>query len=172
MALITIAELKAVKPISSSTDAAKLNGFIDDAEKRDLMPLLGNVFYKWIVDNTTDPNAAIVLNKHSYSYSGNMYVHFGLKAILIEFAYARYRFFGSERDTPFGVVDKVYKDGQNASRDRKKELYTDSKKAASQFWIDVRDFLNRNLENYPEWATTCGQDRYNSVNTFKLTHYR
>ena len=124
--LTTKEEIRAVRQLSTSVKDEQINPFIKDAEMSDLRGLLGERLY---IDLDTNPTATAqgnypaLMNGGSYTYSGFTYHNPGVKAVLIDFAYARYRFFGNAVDTGFGFVEKQTKDGQNTSTSNNREAY-------------------------------------------------
>ena len=150
MALITISDIEAVREVSgvlqNSGKAIKLTQSIADAEMSDLRDLVGEELWYDInnrptaIDKGSYPD---LLNGSSYEWLGYNYSHPGIKAVLIDFAYSRYRFFGNDTDTAFGFVEKQYKDGRNTDYGRNREVYTSIRKVAMDKWKLVRLYLDR-----------------------------
>lgn len=155
MALITGAEIRAKRPLTASAttsggvDSVELVQHVDDAQIKELLPRLGRQFYYAIVSTPADYSD--LLTGGSYTYNSKTYVNPGLKAVLIDYAFARWRFFGGDKDTGFGFIEKQYQDGKQVGRERNKEAYTDLLQIAEQKWHEVALFLDRNYQDYPLW---------------------
>lgn len=169
MPLITLSELRAVKPVSGNPISdSRYTAIIEDCEFKEIRPLLGSRFYQDLVRNAADANYVALLEGGEYLYDNFTYTNPGLTRVIIEFAYAHILFFGSEVNTPFGLVAKQYQDGQMATRDRTKELYTAHRQIANEYWLEVKAFLDRNYEDYEFWERCSSK----TLNTIKLTHIR
>ena len=157
--IITLADIRKTRDISSSVKEARLNQFIRDAELTDLRPLLGEVLYQDLVTNPTETARGSypdLLDGAIYTYSGYTYTHPGIKDVLVDLAYARYRFMGADIDTPFGSVVKQSQNSQPTGVGRDREIYSAIRKVAFAKWELVKDFLNRRAgeasgTNYEYW---------------------
>ena len=155
--LITIDDIKTVREVANSVKANKLNPIIMDAEICDLRPLLGEELYNDITQRPTATDKGDypkLISGGSYTYQGYPYSHPGLKGVLIDFAYARYRFFGNDTDTPFGVVEKRFENGPQTSSTRNREVYESLRKVALAKWSLVKlylDFMNSQTDTYFEY---------------------
>jgi len=144
--IITLADIKKTRDVSTSAKEARVNQFIRDAEMTDLRPLLGEILYQDIVTNPTEiargsyPN---LLDGSVYTYSSYTYTHPGIKDILVDLAFARYRFMGSDIDTPFSTVVKQSQDSQPTGNTRNREIYSSIRKVAFAKWGLVKDYLDR-----------------------------
>lgn len=169
MALINLEDISNVKDVSKHLDKVAVQ-HIDDSELVDLKPLLGEKLFLDMVANATDSKYVDLLDGRSYVYDNFTYTHPGIKRVLIEFAYARITFFGNEKSTPFGLVEKNYQDGSPVTRDRAKERYKVSQQIALQLWFDVKAFLDRKSKDYEYW--NCSQGTKGMLSGFKLRHIR
>ncbi len=162
--LTTKEEIRAVRQLSTSVKDEQINPFIKDAEMSDLRGLLGERLY---IDLDTNPTSTgqgdypALLNGGTYTYGGFTYHNPGVKAVLIDFASARYRFFGNVVDTPFGSVIKQTQDGQNTSTSNNREAYGAIRKVAKDKWCLVKDYLDRMAEatstKYTYWYGSTAQ---------------
>jgi len=157
MRLINKADISVHKQISKSVKDITINQFVDDSQITDLLPLLGEKLYFDIQNNIA--NYTDLLNGVIYTYDGVSVEQPGLKKVLSLFVYARYIFHGTQTDTPFGYVEKQYQDGKQVNRINRKEIYTLNKQIAMQYWEQVRDYLNRESENYPLWNAECSNPK-------------
>lgn len=160
MALITKTDIAQYREISRSVKDDKINPFIDDAEFQDLRPLLGDKFYSDLVANSEDENYANLLDEFEYTYDGVTYKNPGLKKVLSFYAYSRYILFGSFTDTAFGFVQKSNQDSTPVGDAQKRNIYTQERNTAFNYWLEVVKFLNRNKDDYPLWNSSgCAPKR-------------
>lgn len=148
--LITIAEIQEKKDLTSNVKGVRVQQHIDDAEFMDLRPLLGEKFYIDLLANRAQNAYASLLSGAKYTYNDFEYEHPGIKAVIIEFAYARYQFFGNAVSTGFGMVEKQYQDGAQLERGMLKERYKAGQQKAMALWQQVKDFLDRS-DTFEEW---------------------
>lgn len=177
--IITLADIRKTRDISSSVKEVRVNHFIKDAELVDLMPLIGDVLFQDLLNNPTEVargNYPDLLNGSTYSYSGYTYTHPGIKNVLADFVYARYRFMGSDIDTPFGTVVKSSQNSQPTGTVRNREIYSAIRKVAFSKWELVKDFLNRSeadgsVDSYSYWFCPSKQldNDEDEININKIT---
>lgn len=165
MRLITKTDIRLYRQISKSVDDVKINPFIDDAQMLDLLPLIGEKFYFAILASPS--TYTDLLEQKTYTYDNIQVQSPGLKMVLCHFAYARYVMHGTPTDTPFGMVEKQFQDGNHIPRTDKKEIYKQSQQIAMQYWSQVENYLNRNKILYPLWDGDCAILQRKS---FRLNH--
>ncbi len=141
----------------SNYNNGTLEQHIEDAQKVDVQKLMGRDFFNDMIRNYTDAKYTTLINGGDYSYQGITYSNYGLKSVIVLYAYARYIVYGSQTDTPFGYVEKTNQDGSSArvDLDRKKTMGKSNEEAAFQDWENVKDFLDRNASDYPLWNQSC-----------------
>ncbi len=144
---ITRSDIEANRQISSSVYDQVLNQYIEDAQFLDLQELLGAELYNDIIAN--EANHTDLLDGSTYTYKGVSYTHVGLKRVLVYYSYARYIRFGSNTDTPFGVVEKQTPDSTNVNKNDRQEVYKLNQQIGYKYFQNVRAFLDRT--NYPKW---------------------
>lgn len=156
--LITKNDIALYRDISRGLKDDKINPFIQDAEFQDLRPLLGDKFYYEIINNDTDYSD--LLNEIDYTYNGFQYKNPGLIKVLSIYAYSRYILFGSFQDTAFGFVQKSNQDSTPVGDAQKRNIYTQERNTAFNYWLEVVKFLDRNRSDYPLWkSNSCNQKR-------------
>lgn len=96
--LITRNDIARYRQISKSSNDAKLNEMILDAQLLDLQPLIGESLYNKLLVNPADYEE--LLDGGIYEVDGIGYTNYGLKMVLVYFGYARYIMFSSVTDTP------------------------------------------------------------------------
>ena len=129
----------------------------------DLQPLLGELLYNDLVTNVLSAKYQDLMNGKTYVYNGNSYTFIGLKAVLGNFAYARYVIFSSYTDTPFGLVTKNSQDSQSVGESSKRAMSKSAEQTAYSHFNPIRDFLNRNTTIYPLWKS-CINERVFKIN--------
>jgi len=141
----------------SNYNSGTLAQHIEDAQKVDLQSLMGRDFFNDMIRNYTDANYQTLLNGGDYIYSGSTYSNYGLKSVLVLYAYGRYIISGSQTDTPFGYVEKDSNDSTKVELSRKKAMGKSNSQAGFNDWENVKDFLDRNASDYPLWNASCIQ---------------
>lgn len=154
------------RQISVNTQDSDINQHIEDAERMDLRPLLGEEFYQAVSTNNNGDYDDL-LNGVSYQYDSKNYHQPGLKRVLEDYAYARYMLFGSQKDTSFGFVEKSTQDSTHIDWQQKKTRSQHIKDSAFQLWKDVERYLNRKIGDYPIWENQC-QPKRNKVRFSKI----
>lgn len=157
MNLINKTDILTFRPISKSVKEVTINTYIEDAQNVDLLPLIGEKFYFDILNNPN--NYSDLLNEYPYQYKSENYVNPGLKRVLSLFTTARYFFHGTQTDTPFGFVEKGTPDSIPVSRTNRKEIYKKEQQVAMSYWSQVKNYLDRNSEEYPLWDVDCGSKK-------------
>lgn len=146
------------RQISVNTKDSDIDQHIEDAERLDLRPLLGEEFYQAISVNS-DGTYDDLLNGSTYSHDSKDYSQPGLKRVLEDYTYSRHILFGSQKDTSFGLVEKSNQDSSHIEWQQKKTRSQQIKESAFQLWKDVERFLNRNIDDYPIWKSQCKPTR-------------
>ena len=153
--LINRADIAVYRQISDSVYDDVLNEHITEAQFTDVQELMGSDFYNDLVLNPTTTANLALLNKGSYVYQGTTYTNHGLKSVIAHYADARYKMFGSAVDTPFSLVEKLNPDSRPVSEGSKKTKYKSNQQTAFVYWNNVRQFLDRNQDDYPLWKNNC-----------------
>ena len=153
--LINRTDIAEYRNISSTVLDKVLNPHILDAQFNDIQKLIGSDFFNDLIENYTSSEYQALLNSGTYVHSGTTYTNVGLKTVIIHYAYARYARFGSNTDTPFGLVVKSSEQTEQASAADKKAIYTENKNLAFNYWENVKKFLDRNIDDYPLYKESC-----------------
>lgn len=105
--LITQQDFNCIGQVAVHCDIPKLCIAIQEAQIFDLLPLLCADFYKDIVDNINNASHSDLWNGSSFiGCNSKTEIHFGLKRVLVYYAYSRYILLNSYNDTPNGLVQK------------------------------------------------------------------
>ena len=172
--LITITDIKVLKPISINVDTTKkLNTFINEAQVFDLRPILGDEFYLALVADI-DASPSLVKygdlwNGNTYTSGSDTYVNYGLKNVLICYAYARYLRASQTNQTAFGVVQKSNPNSEPVSEKALTRLVGQSISSAKEYEATVHKFLNLNASDYPLYK--CFKEN-RKTRSFRITGLR
>lgn len=139
--LITRNDIAKYRQISKSPNDAKLNEMILDAQMLDLQPLIGESLYNKIL--TTPEDYQELLEGSIYESDSITYTNYGLKMVLVYFAYARHIMFSSAIDTAYSVVEKLNDNSHPLDISSKKTIYNLNREAAYQIWENVKQYLIR-----------------------------
>ncbi|MHA3787448.1 DUF6712 family protein [Flavobacterium hauense] len=139
--LITRNDIAKYRQISKSPNDAKLKEMILDAQMLDLQPLIGESLYNKLLASPEDYND--LLEGGAYEVDTIDYTNYGLKMVLVYFAYARQIMFSSVKDTAYSVVEKLNDNSRPADILSKKTIYTLNREAAFQVWENVKQYLIR-----------------------------
>lgn len=166
--LIDRTDIAVYRQISSTVYDDVLNMHITDAQFVDVQELLGADFYNDLIMNPTTVANLALLNKASYIHEGTTYLNYGLKSVISHYSYARYVMFGSAIDTPFSLVEKLNPDSRPVSDNSKKTMYKSNQQTAFTYWSNVRQFLDRNSDDYPLWRKECVTPRRSGFRISKI----
>jgi hypothetical protein len=151
--LISATDFATYKELSVNIDdTTRINPYILQAQQFDLKLLVGEVFYKDILDNPTSTENALLLNEGSYTHQNKSYEFFGLKSALVYYAYARLLENQNINVTRFGVVFKNNADvSERVDEKTLQRLIQQARGQARAYWDDCEVFLNRKSADYPLW---------------------
>ena len=152
---ITATELRAARrQLSPSVEEAKLNDYIEEAQLKDVRPLLGEKFYAAIdaVRVAEGSTYDELLESTTYTHDGDAFRNPGLKDVIARFAYARYKRYGHVEDTLFGSVVKQNQESRETSKAEKEAEYHENRITAGEQWNSVKAYLNRKSTTYPLWS--------------------
>lgn len=123
-----------------------LNQFIRESQNLDMMGLLGNCFYNEISGKLTDAEYQDLLEGSTYIVNSKDKTHFGLKRVLIHYAYAAYIYRGGMVDTPFSFVQKTSKDSIPVPTSELRNLHDENRRIARSYWDMTFDYLCNNKD--------------------------
>ena len=151
--LITLADIRTYKQISSNLNAIKIDSEINEAQEFDLRPFMGDEFYLALLDDfSNSPSLQLyddLFNGCTYTYGGNTYQHDGIKAMLCYYAFSRYLNNSNTNATAFGTVIKQNDDSEPVSEKTLSRLVGQAISGAKIFENRVYDYLVRNSSTYP-----------------------
>lgn len=162
MLWITKSEIARHREISRAVRDEKINPIIEDAQFLDIRPLLTSKLYD-ALDSENDYTGKSerfkkLMKGGSYEYKGRTYFNPGLSKVMSIYVYSRYVLLGSFTDTSFGFVQKKSQDSESVSDAQKRNVHKMELQSAASYFSEVANFLDRNLDTYPEWrSNSCGK---------------
>jgi len=160
--LINRTDIQEFRDISKTVLDKVLNMHILDAQFNDIQKLIGSDFFNDLIENYTSTANQTLLNGGLYDFNGTTFTNVGLKTVIVHYAYARYARFGSNTDTPFGMVIKTSENTEQTSSSDKKAMLTENRSLGFNYWENVKKFLDRNPTDYPIYEQSC-QRQYNGL---------
>jgi hypothetical protein len=143
--LITYEDVQAAKQLSNNNYREKFNQCVREAQLQDLKPLLGRDLFNDLLRETTVTNSTKyteLMDGGDYLDGTKTYYNVGVKAVLIEYVYARLIMFGDVVNNPFGFTNKS--NDQNSKLldiGTKKTNYNNGRQQAYDLWLELRRFL-------------------------------
>lgn len=158
--LITLEDIRAMKSIALNVQQAKdLTPYVLEAQNFDLGKLLGDAFYLALInDFTASPSLDVyadLFNGGSYVHDSETYYNYGIKKLIVHYAYTRYVANSNVIATPTGFVHKTNPHSDNVT-DKTVARLTDNARSSALFVEDsVRNYLDRKNNDYPLWKRAC-----------------
>lgn len=145
--LITVADIKLIRPISNNINPVDLiEPYISEAQRFDIQPVLDcsdEEFLQEIIDNKGDGDIydALIVQ---------------ITPVLAYYSYARYLQNVGVKVTNAGVVHKKTEWSEPADERTISRLVTQAQSSALAYQKILTDFLDDNKTDYPNWK--CSQD--------------
>jgi len=155
--LVTIAELKVNTDINPGigNSAISVDRLIDAAQLEDLHPLLGDKLFWDLIKNPTSVASGrdyvSLLVETEYTFDNITYTSPGIKKVLYDFVYARYRYQNQEIDQPGGFATIDTPNMPRTSVTRNINIYSTWRRSAIANWDEVRNYLQRVEPQYTHW---------------------
>ncbi len=127
------------------------NKFIQQAQMFDLRNLLPEKFFYDMIKNKDEASYQKLINGGEYTYEDYPYQHEGIKGVLAHFIYGTYLFKGGITDTSFGQVIKQTPHSDPVDFKERKDWYYKHREHAGVLFEDVKNYLDRNKEQFPIW---------------------
>lgn len=151
--IIDTNDIRKYKDISLHTPDSRINEYIRDSQEQDLRLLLGNSFYFDVLSNLANPVYSDLLNGCDFEKDSSTWTQQGLKAVLVEFFWGRYTYFGVTNDTPFGNTIKLSDFSKETESKDRRDIWAQSKERANGYFDIIRVYLN--LSNFEKWNNGC-----------------
>jgi len=142
-------DFSCIAQIATHCDWDALCQFTRERQNIDILNLLGNAFYLDVLTNKDDPDYQDLMCGSTYKdCDDNDVIHFGLKRVLVHFAYAAYIYRHGFVDTPYSVVQKQSQDSLPVSTTDLKTLRNENRLLADNYWKMTHNYLCQNQETF------------------------
>lgn len=161
--LISIADIQSLRAISDNVPADRLDPYILEAQEIDLFGLIGKDLYDKLFTEADPPTFPA-----TYLYS-ELKAEYG--AYLAYMAYARFLTQQQVTITSHGVVTKRTDFSDSVSDTTMQRVISAARATASVYAERLIDFLNENVDTYPEWKRCehCEIKTGNNKGTARIT---
>lgn len=179
--LIDNTDFNCITDVAFSCDIDRMCPFIREAQETLLVKHIGWGLLDEVLKNKA--NYQELLCGSVFEYCGKKQKHFGLKRVLVFYAYGLYKMRSSMTDTQYGTVQKLVADSVPLNYKDLNQLKIENFRLAKEYWQQVEKYLCANKEDnlYKEFDTcncTCecgncnnktgtGKARKRQVKTFK-----
>jgi hypothetical protein len=150
--LITKEEFQADKLIPQSTDTARVEKAIREAQQFDIRPLLGDALYYDLLKNTTEEKYQSLLNGEEYQNAQSETILFsGLRMAIKYYAYSRFILSQQVNVTSHSVVEKLNQYSQPSQEKTIVREAEQAKSGAAEYWNEAKAYLNCKSTDFPLW---------------------
>lgn len=159
--LLNREDFDCIGQVAEHCDWNQLCIFIREQQNLSLLPKIGHCLYRRLESHLNGESIKgfeSLWNGGSYtSCNGSEKIHFGLKRILVHYAYGAYVYRHGYVDTPFGVVQKVNTDSIPAPIKELKSLNIEHRNNAEYYWEMTLDYIC-SVKKDPEFneCYSCG----------------
>ena len=166
--LIDITDIKKYRDISSNIDSSRIDSQISSAQIEDLRAVLGDPLYLDFVTKVFDTGSADytkyqeLLNGKQYTYEGNTIEFYGIKPMLVRYAYANIVRTQNVNVTRFGVNRKLTDQSEPIEKADLSNEIRDAKNHALVYQENTIKFLTNNTTDYPLYSVDESTDPNNS----------
>jgi len=129
--------------------------YIREAQELDLKPLLGEAFYLDLLKN----KLKFINNNETTELYKKIIV------VLSYFAYARFLYKSNVVASSHGIVIKKTDYSEPLSLEERKNFYYRYRKDAYTYFDELKAFLNKNAEEFPNWNLS---DKKKIVNNYRF----
>ena len=134
-----------------------------------------------VIENLSEEKYKNLLCGSTFEYCGKKQKHFGLKRVLVYYAYGLYKYSGNYIDTAHGTVYKSVSDSVPVDDKILTKLRNEYFNLANEYWRNVEKYLCANKETFTEFdtcncececggceeKTRLGKSRLRKIKTFK-----
>jgi hypothetical protein len=168
--IVNETDFENVRQVAKHCSYDALKPYIRERQNIDLIDLLGRAFYFDVVKNKTEANYVELLDGSEYTDCNKHEVqHFGLKRVLIHYAYASYVIEHGYTDTAFGVVQKLGEDSVPVPMVELRNLHDRNRRLAYDYFKMTKDFLCNNKDKFALFNKDCSDclctDKLNPIET-------
>ncbi len=156
--LLTLQDFIDYRGMTSSINFEKeLKQHVLDAQEFDLRIFMGDPFFLSLRDDFENNSLGVygdLFNGVIYQCNGNDYENPGIKQLLVQYAYSRYRAEGGATSTAYGYTKKNH--NHSTPTDEKNNGRASAKASSGSVSYEdrIKLYLNRNSSAYPLWKGT------------------
>lgn len=160
--LITVSNIKAVRPLSEGIPQERIDPFILEAQFHDIKPILGDVMYNDFMLNFDNVDAAYdkyrdLLNGKTYTYETRDYRFEGLVPAVVYFSLARFYTEQPINIVRFGLVQKTNDQSQPVSQQTITNAISSLRSMAVNYQNDAIKLIERNISDFPLYGESCNK---------------
>jgi hypothetical protein len=155
--------------IAIGVDSNVFNTFIREAQLFDFKPLVSEDFFMDLLENKDETNWKLLIDGGEYQFKNRAYHFEGVATVLAYFSYARFVMSSSAVSTAFGMVIKTNPNSQPLGLDERKNFYYKKKSEAGVLMNDLKNFIERNITDYPSWKNQTGNYASTNTQNFKIS---
>lgn len=149
--LIDKADFDCIGQVAKHCDWDQLCIYIREQQNLSLLPKLGQCLWNVIMCHESgecvyEPDCELIYENlicggNYIGCDGQNKIHFGVKRMLVHYAYGAYVYRHGYQDTPFGVVQKINQDSVAAPLNELRALNTEHRNNAEYYWEMTKGFL-------------------------------
>lgn len=148
--LVVKSDFTMIGQVAEHCNWDQLSVYIIEQQNLSLLPKIGQCLYNKIVkylDNEIVSEDDAEVLRHIWEggnyvgCNGAEKVHFGLKRMLIHYAYGAYVYRHGYVDTPFGVVQKMHQDSVPAPMKELRSINKEHRSNAEYYWEMTKDYI-------------------------------
>jgi len=152
--LVLKEDFSCIAQIATHCDWDALCQFTRERQNIDILNLLGNAFYLDVLTNKDDAAYQDLMCGSTYKdCDDNDIIHFGLKRVIVHYAYAAYIYRHGFVDTPYAVVQKKSQDSLPVSTKDLMILRNENRKMADNYWQTTHHYLCQNSDKFTLFNT-------------------
>lgn len=121
--------------------------------------LINKICYELIEDLIANPsNHTDLLDGSVFTYNGVKHKHFGIKRILVHYAYGLYKYSNNYVDQPYGTVYKQVADSVPVDDKILTRIRNEHFNLANEYWKMTELYLKANEDTYDMCKEKCNND--------------
>lgn len=148
-------------------DTTDFNAYIREAQLFDFKPLVREEFFMDLIEFRAEAHWKLLIDGGDYDWKGRKYQFEGLKTILSYYAYSRFVMSSGAVSTSFGMVIKTNPNSQPLELKERQNYYYKKQSEAGILFNDLKNFIERNIENYKSFKPDQCQFSVNETHQFK-----
>ncbi len=160
--LLTAEEFASFRNVSKKLDTEKIDEAIKQAQQSDLLDILGEFFFD-VLKNKDEANYSDLMNGSEFEYNGESFEQSGIKALLADYAHARYLYLKPVNDTAFGLKFKETQDGTSVDRNYLRDMQKQDQVDAGIKFKFIELYLLANPSIFPRYYTRSERDEFSKT---------